>query len=122
MKQIIEIPMLPPRALNPNGGAHWATKRKIAEPLKQAIALESKRLEPVKGKVLITITFVTAQIRRRDGDNWLASMKPLIDTLVKTGFLPDDDSASVSYAPVQFRVDKAQAPKTILEVMEEVVA
>ena len=120
MIQIIEIPMLPPRALNPNGRAHWATKRKIAEPLKQAIALESKRLEPVKGKVLITITFITAQKRRRDGDNWLASMKPLIDTLVRTGFLTDDDSSSVSYAPVVFEVDKSRAPRTILTI-EEIV-
>jgi len=120
MLQHIEIPFLPPRALNPNGRAHWATKRKVAEPLKQAIALESKRLDPVKGKVLITITFITAQKRRRDGDNWLASMKPLIDTLVKTDFLPDDDSSSVSYAPVIFEVDKSRAPRTILTI-EEIV-
>ena len=47
-------------------------------------------------------------------------MKPLIDTLVKTGFLTDDDSSSVSYAPVVFEVDKSRAPRTILTI-EEIV-
>ena len=122
MIQTIEIPMLPPRALSPNGRAHWAVKRKAAEPMKQVAALQGKQLRPISGPATVTVTFIVAQNRRRDGDNWLASMKPVMDVLVQTGLFTDDDSRHISYAPVRFEVDKHRAPMTVLEISEEQIA
>lgn len=115
-KAHIEIPLLPTRAMNPNGRAHWAVRRKDVKPFQQAVALQCKGLR--FQKVLITLTFVVPDHRRRDGDNYLASMKSTLDILVWEGVVKDDSSEYVSYAPVQFEVDRERAPVTIIEIEE----
>lgn len=112
----IEIPMLPTRAMNPNGRAHWAVRRRDTEPFKQAIAIQTKRLR--FQKVIITVTFVVRDKRRRDGDNFLASLKGAFDTLVHEGVVKDDSAEYVSYAPVVFVVDRERAPMTIIKLQE----
>ena len=120
----LELPYLPPVQLSPNWsprtqGSYYVSRR-VKDKLQQDTAMAAKAagLRPM-GKVLISVTFVVADHRRRDGDNWLIRLKASWDSLVKLGILKDDSSEFVSFAPVQFEVNKSQAPRTIIRIEEE---
>jgi crossover junction endodeoxyribonuclease RusA len=44
----------------------------------------------------VVLVYQAADNRRRDADNISASLKPILDTLVKAGVLPDDSSKHVA--------------------------
>lgn len=52
-------------------------------------------------------TFFHAQKRRRDGPNFLGSMKSATDGIVDSGLLVDDDSEHLIVAPPIFIIDKS---------------
>lgn len=116
----IEIPYLPQRELSPNWRGHWAEKYKAAQQLKQDAYVAAKfSLIPVFKKATITFKFIVPDRRRRDPDNFLASMKPAVDGLVAAGIFPDDSSEVVSFAPVVFKLSRRGKPKTIIEIRGE---
>lgn len=115
----LELPFLPSRDASPNGRAHWTKRYKAVRKLKEdTFMFAMSQQVPAFRKAKITITLVVTQHRRRDGDNALASCIGIINGLVAAKVLPDDSSEYVSFAPVQFIVDRAKAPMTIVELME----
>ena len=118
----LELPFLPPYVLSPNDQSHWTKKYKARIELKEDTYMLAKSQQiPAFKKARITITYVVKDHRRRDGDNWLAMMKGGIDGLVEARVFVDDSAQYVSFAPVQFIVDKSKAPRTIITIEEETV-
>ena len=120
MKQTLIIDARPPAKLLPNRRTHW--RDMYRKEVKDYLALiwircKEQKIHPVKGHATLTFIFYLKTNHRRDGDNWLAAMKKPIDVLVKECKLFIDDSSEyVSYAPVQFVIDKEE--KTIIEIEE----
>lgn len=65
----------------------------------------------------LQFTFVVPDSRRRDPDNYLAMMKPVVDGLVLADVLPDDNFSVVSYAPVIFQIERKGNSRTIVEIL-----
>ena len=120
MKQTLVIDARPPEKLLPNRRRHWSDMYK--KDVKDYLALiwircKEQKIQPVKGHATLTFTFHLKTKRKRDGDNFLAAAKKVIDVLTKDCKLfVDDSSEYISYAPVQFVIDKEE--KTIIEIEE----
>lgn len=127
MKKVtIEIPILPPKELNPNYHArgHWAQRYRAKSEFKQATTLsiphQVKGSPPLMKRAQLSITFVIPSLRHaRDPDNAIASLKPAIDACVEAGILQDDSHTHLSIKELLlWQVDKERAPLTILEFTE----
>ena len=120
MKQTLVIDSRIPQKFLPNRGRHWSDMYK--NDVKDFLTLvwarcKEQKIQPVKGHATLTFIFHFKQNRKRDGDNFLAASKKIIDVLVKDCKLFIDDSSEyVSNAPVQFVVGKEE--KTIIEIEE----
>jgi len=120
MKQTLVIDARIPQKLLPNKRRGWYDMYR--KEVKDYFALvwircKEQKIQPVKGHATITFTFHLATRRKRDGDNFLAAAKKVIDVLTKDCKLfVDDSSEYVSHAPVQFVIDKEE--KTIIEIEE----
>ena len=120
MKQTLVIDARVPQKLLPNKRSGWYDMYR--KEVKDYFALvwircKEQKIQPVKGHATITFTFHLATRRKRDGDNFLAAAKKVIDILTKDCKLfVDDSSEYVSHAPVQFVIDKEE--KTIIEIEE----
>ncbi|KKK53980.1 hypothetical protein LCGC14_3089340 [marine sediment metagenome] len=114
----ITFPFLPAKETSPNARGHWRKRYAAVHKLREDtfMVAMSQQAPAFTEKVLISITYVVATKRHRDGDNWLAMAKGMIDGLVDAKVLVDDSSEYVSFAPVQFVVDKAKAPQTIIKI------
>jgi len=121
MKQTLVIDARIPQELLPNKNPRWYDRYKEG-PVKDYYTLvwircKEQKIQPVKGHATLTFTFHLATRRKRDGDNFLAAAKKVIDILTKDCKLfVDDSSEYVSHAPVQFVIDKEE--KTIIEIEE----
>lgn len=120
MKQTLVIDARIPQKLLPNKRKHWSDlyKKDVRDYFTLVwIRCKEQKIQPVKGHATITFTFHLATRRKRDGDNFLAAAKKVIDVLTKDCKLfVDDSSEYVSHAPVQFVIDKEE--KTIIEIEE----
>ena len=120
MKQTLVIDARPPARLLPNRRKHWSDmyKKDVRDYFTLVwIRCKEQKIHPVKGHATLTFTFHLATRRKRDGDNFLAAAKKVIDVLTKDCKLfVDDSSEYVSHAPVQFVIDKEE--KTIIEIEE----
>jgi len=120
----IEVPMLPPRELNPNWHGHWAKKARATEAYKKAVYYSALHyltpFVPQFKKAEVKITFVIRDKRGyKDADNAIASLKPAIDACVMAGVIPDDSDEYLQYRlPIMYQVDRDRAPITILEFKE----
>ena len=123
-KLTIEVPVLPPRELNPNFRGHWAEVHRATAEFKRATSLsiphQVKGAPPLLTKAQLSITFVIRNLRYcKDPDNAIASLKPAIDACVDAGILEDDSSTYLSIKElIVWQVDKQRAPATILEFTE----
>lgn len=94
---IIHLPF-PNPALNPNraSGNHWAATRKLRLQTKQdgfyaaKEAMQTQKL-PAQKQYQMEITYVTADKRRIDRDNLLASSKNTIDGIAMALGIDDND-------------------------------
>ena len=120
----IEIPGLPPKEANPNFRGFWAKKAKAVKESRQMALLcainASEGRPPWYVKAEVSITLVIADMRYyRDPDNALASLKPAIDGCVDAGVILGDDDRHLRYKlPISYRINRQEAPKTILEFEE----
>lgn len=79
--------------LNLNDREHWrlkANKSKHIRQLAKQIARASHA--PHLKRALLTVEIAFPDRKRRDPHNWMATVKPIVDGLVKAGVLPDDDA------------------------------
>ena len=79
--------------LNLNDREHWrlkANKSKHIHQLAEQIARASRA--PHLKRALLTVEIAFPDRKRRDPHNWMATVKPIVDGLVKAGVLPDDDA------------------------------
>jgi hypothetical protein len=125
---VIQVSQLPPRINSPNARAFWAAKYKEnvdSRGYATAVYLECvdfrNRLEesakhPFKPYHCyhVQLTFVFAQKRRRDPDNFVAAFKPAMDKIVDAGLIVDDSSEHIYFSAPKFEVDKERAPLTII--------
>ena len=72
-----------------------------------AIAWDPERYDPLPGRWYLRISYpVTQPNRRRDPHNWIRTSKWLIDGLVLSGLLADDDSDHVIVLDAAFHPAK----------------
>ena len=120
---IIEIPSALPPELSPNARVHWAVKMRASQQLRDtAYYCAYNRLpanwEPLS-KASVSITIVVPDRRFiTDSDNTLPRVKPAIDAAVSAGVLVDDAPEHLSYKPINWEIDKRQAPLIILTFRE----
>jgi crossover junction endodeoxyribonuclease RusA len=94
---------LPPRELSPNARVHWAARRRAAGAyvLRCLAALREQGVFPPREAwpiVTITAAFYVGQLG--DQDNRMASLKALIDALVRAGYFAGDDPGRLTFASV----------------------
>jgi len=72
----------------------------------------------VKARVAVTLVIPDRRYYR-DPDNALASVKPAIDGCVDAGVILGDDDKHLRYKlPITYRINRQEAPKTILDFEE----
>lgn len=97
MREVTFVLPLPPNVANMLKGRHWSTRRRWFDAWEvHAIATE-KQLhgyrEPMKKAEATAIFYVGNHPKhRRDDDNAIASLKPVIDLLKKKMWIVDDDT------------------------------
>lgn len=102
------------RVLGPNGRAHWATKRTARSRLQLQVWVAARMQYPAEAlprfaRARITYRLTVPQRRRRDADNFLGGAgKAMTDALVGLAVVPDDDTAHVEHAPVEWIVARGQ--------------
>jgi hypothetical protein len=114
----IEASQLPPVECSPNWRGHWVKRYKAGQIFKKAVhysCLEQNHSKPLKEPTL-NLTFVVAQERTRDEDNWRARFKPGQDALVDAGVITKDDVKHLKIGYIKFVVDKKLAPRSIIEL------
>lgn len=123
---LIAVPMLPPKECSPNWRGHWAQRYKASEEYKKAVGWSAKSVLcqlPEDFKVIdfaeIEVTFIVAEERVRDADNWHARLKPGIDELIEVGVIHYDDIKHLKVKDMKFIVDPDRAPATIIEVRSQ---
>lgn len=85
----------------PNGNelhrmTHWAVRASREEwRLKAWASARRQELEPVRGPVRLRVTWHFKVNRRRDLDNLIAGLKPVLDGLVDAGLIEGDDTRTV---------------------------
>ena len=81
------------KMLSLNGREHWAERHRKTQALKQAAwALALSQKIPRLGRVSVVAEYQPGDLRRRDADNPVASVKAAIDGIVAAGCLPSDES------------------------------
>ena len=103
----VDVPGIPP---NPNRRLHWAVLARSRSDFRGWTKLAAKDALARSGRsddfplraATLEATFFVKTHRRRDPDNLLASLKPLVDGLVDAGVLVDDDR--LTFAPPGIKV------------------
>jgi len=102
---------LPPKELDPNGRFSWQAKimpkKRYQEEayISAILAMDKEKLETPKwDEAFVTIKYYHKTKNFRDTDNIIASMKAVIDGIVHSGLLADDNE--IVYLPVQRFKDK----------------
>lgn len=127
----IEVPFLPPAECSPNARVHWSDRYKTSSPYQSSVfycAVDARnRLyhrprrigdsDPPFDRARLDLTFVVANRRSRDEDNWRARFVPGQNALVQAGLIPDDMPAHLVLGEIHFEVDKARAPLTIIDLV-----
>lgn len=115
MSLVLDILDWDPRPDSPNRtrGQHWARRASRSKLARTHVwvALNTPRRAlpalPFTERVRLTATvFMRPRQRALDPDNATASLKPLIDALVKEGVLANDTPKHIAIAPVTFTRSK----------------
>ena len=132
MTLTITLPILPPRELSSNARAYRYAKSEAQRELKTHViaALSQQSVWPYAAeidetmyvgypafpwaKVKVKLTFYVPDARRRDKDNYIASMKAGLDALQGRVIKDDRDIVGIE---AEFIKDKAN-PRTVMEIEE----
>lgn len=97
-----------PLSLNQSNSWHWAKRKRHLDPWRLALRIAYTKAivrdELPVGPMGIHATFTFPRNARRDPHNYVATVKPLVDELVKLGLVPDDTAEWVSVAEPTLRV------------------
>lgn len=98
---------LSPVSLNTFLRLHWAERNSLQFDwdLAVSVLVREQKIPPLEA-VSVLLTAVYRVRRRRDPDNVMATLKILMDALVKSGVLPDDSMGHVTIEPVQMEIDR----------------
>lgn len=107
----------PPLSLNDRG--HWATRYRKEKLVRDQVALLARhhKIKAVDAAV-VTFHWRPAVNRPRDQDNVMASVKPCVDALVRSGILPSDTHDIVTPAVEIHPVVKGEAGATWITIEE----
>jgi crossover junction endodeoxyribonuclease RusA len=95
---IITLP-LPHKHLSPNSRCHWRAKAEAVKAYRTAAVIAAYgKGKPRWDAATVQCRFFFRDKRRRDGDNLLASTKPIWDGLVDAGVFSDD--SGLTHLPV----------------------
>jgi crossover junction endodeoxyribonuclease RusA len=85
----IDLPFTKP--LNLNDRAHWRVKAKVTAGWRMHGSHQAQLAHvPPLPHFTVELHYVPRDKRRRDPENLIASLKPLVDGLVDAGIAPDD--------------------------------
>lgn len=121
---VIEVPALPPKECSPNARVHWAARYKAGKKFKEVVGWSARASIPnladfvPMDKAEMSLTFVVAEKRIHDADNFIARFKPGQDALVTMGLLAQDDINHLTVTGIKFEVDKTRAPMTIIKLID----
>lgn len=92
----LTLDQVPYRSLNDR--THWRNRQRHAADARLVVgqAVKATRGDTTFDVAHIAVTFRAPDRRRRDPDNLLGAVKPLIDGLVDGGLLPDDSAMQVA--------------------------
>jgi Holliday junction resolvase RusA-like endonuclease len=115
MEKVKIVMRLPPKPLHPNSRPHYIAKAKAARAYREIARLNALAIRPPAPWRAATVqcTFFFTTNRRRDGDNWLASMKAAFDGLADGGLVVND--AGFTHLPPRLVTDRAH-PRVEIEV------
>lgn len=110
MPEVLTVTVgIPARTLSPNARCHWAVKAKATKRARVeawASAQVAMYEANVKGgwkEATAEVHWYARDVRRRDKDNCLASLKATFDGLVDAGLLHDDNA--ITHLPLVILVD-----------------
>lgn len=111
----------PGRLMSLNDRDHWATRNRLTKAWRGTTGWAAlqlpKSFRPAVGKVLVEVVLPVRRMQRRDGHNFVATVKPIIDGLVDAGVVADDDTSRLVTAEPRFAVgDRVTVSVTIIEV------
>lgn len=94
MKLVLQLP-IPDPVLSPNAREHWSTKARATKAARgraklEAIRVLDRRPKPLWRQARYTATLYTMTGRRRDPDNFIASLKPSLDGIADAGIVRND--------------------------------
>lgn len=75
--------------LNANQRLHWAAKSKLTAQVRGATQVKAHRIG-ADDHIIVQLTWVVTDKRRRDSDNIYPTFKAMCDGLVDAGIVPDD--------------------------------
>ena len=86
---VLDLPFT--KQLSLNDRMHWAVKMKATKEWRDAaLVLARHHRIPACKRILVELHYLPRTNQRRDPDNLVASLKPLVDGLVDAGVVPDD--------------------------------
>lgn len=106
----------PPKELSPNArGGHPAKKARPVREYRQHAWAEARRngVPPHFLRARVQVTYYAATDRGRDGDNFLATMKPAFDGIADAGVVANDKQ--MVHEPVRFEIDR-KYPRVEIEI------
>lgn len=108
---------LPPPELSPNVRCHWAKKAKAVHLYRELAKIHAMAHRPRLPWKAATVRcrFYVKDKRRRDKDNFLASLKAAFDGIADAGIVADD--SALTYLPIEIFVDKGN-PRVEIELKE----
>lgn len=91
-----ELPITKPLSLNDR--SHWSAKAAQVAELRADAGWCAKAAKIAKcQKIKVTLIYEPRDKRRRDKDNLVATLKPVVDALVDISVIPDDTPEHVEY-------------------------
>jgi crossover junction endodeoxyribonuclease RusA len=113
----VDIPFERPLSLNDRH--HHMVKARLVTKWRETAgwAIKAARIPPCQ-KVSVEFLYYPRDNRRRDPDNLVASMKPVVDALVDVGVVPDDTEVYVyrSFPSIQPAQPKRTGGRFLLRV------
>lgn len=88
-----------------NGRLHPMARYRLEQVWARSVWANANRCPKPKinGFAIVQVTFGVNDLwRRRDPMNWAPTCKPIVDTLTRLGFWPDDDSTRLSVCEPRF--------------------
>jgi Holliday junction resolvase RusA-like endonuclease len=101
-----------PKTHNDRLRSHWRTQRRETKDwvLMVRAACGLPQFGKVQGRCKVTITLYRKRLQ--DPDNAVASVKPVLDALVRNGWLVDD---SAEYLELHVKEEKSKEQRTVIE-------